>query len=207
MKYSELVSFIEKEVDEIITKDKQKPVSFNINFKHETPKKKPKVMSEEDFESIMFQKLDEARLRRRIKRMLNEDLNDEERTKIHKQITDFGNIFSQNTTPEQDEIINNIMQSVSPDHFSKENHEKYGSVNKWMDERRNSWVEIRFMPEKARFNIQKAFEKEELDNEYGIDLAVPMIIEDAPKVTEKLKKLFDYLTAQRLQDISKFKKK
>lgn len=87
MKFKDLIKFIESEVEQVAAKPAQevqesttetdKPVQSKpivINIKREEKPKREKDLEEMDFEEIMFRKLDESALRKRIKKMLSEDI-------------------------------------------------------------------------------------------------------------------------------------
>ena len=98
-------------------------------------------------------------------------------------------------------IAKNIMTNVSGDEITT----PYNEINKWMDERRNSWVSINFNLESNVFYIQKRFENENLDDEYGVDIQIPINYENPTETETKLSELFNYLTSKRIIDVSHLK--
>ena len=86
MKFKDLIRFIDSEVEQAIkpaeevkestveksSQVQQKPVTINI--KREDKPKRDVELEEPDFEEIMFKKLDESTLRKKIRKVLIENL-------------------------------------------------------------------------------------------------------------------------------------
>lgn len=98
-------------------------------------------------------------------------------------------------------IVKNIIANVGGDDATVSILE----INRWMDERRNSWVSINFHND--TFYVQKAFENEALDDKYGVDIQIPVDYMNPNDTEKKLSKLFNYLTSQRMNDVSQLKNK
>lgn len=132
-----------------------------------------------------------------------------------KNIKTFEAYFAESTMKTADELeqeislIKDILKSVGGNYYSEDGYgfvKTYGKISKWMDDSRNSWVEIVYVPEKESFFIEKAFENEYLDDEYGFNTEVIINFDNTNETIEKLSYYWNFLTSDRRKNLAELNK-